>query len=205
MRQGEPFSPLLFNIAADGLACLIRKVQEMGLIEGLIPHIIERGCAMLQCADDTIIVLQNNLERATNLKFILILFEQMSGLKLDFQKSEGYCFGDAEANKEIYDDIFTCPNIHLPMRNLGVPIDKKILDISQWIYSEEKMGIRLGSKQGRILRLGGRLVLINSCLSNVTLYTFSLYLAPKGVTRKKWTFTGNVFYGKVARQLVNII
>ncbi|KAL5682951.1 hypothetical protein ACJX0J_009336, partial [Zea mays] len=27
----------------------------MGLIEGLIPHIIERGCAMLQYADDTII------------------------------------------------------------------------------------------------------------------------------------------------------
>jgi hypothetical protein len=28
VRQGDPFSPLLFNIAADGLACLIEKAQE---------------------------------------------------------------------------------------------------------------------------------------------------------------------------------
>jgi hypothetical protein len=41
VRQGDPFSPLLFNIAADGLACLIEKAQEMKLIAGLIPHIIK--------------------------------------------------------------------------------------------------------------------------------------------------------------------
>lgn len=38
VRQGEPFSPLLFNIAADGLACLVKKAQD----EGLISHIIDK-------------------------------------------------------------------------------------------------------------------------------------------------------------------
>jgi hypothetical protein len=76
VRQGDPFSPLLFNIAADGLACLIEKAQEMKLIEGLIPHIIGNGCAYLQYADDTILLLQDNLEFARNLNIILILFEK---------------------------------------------------------------------------------------------------------------------------------
>jgi hypothetical protein len=81
VRQGDPFSPLLYNIAADGLVCLIEKAQEMKLIEGLIPHIIGNGCAYLQCADDIILLLlQDNLEFARNLKFILILFEKMSRL-----------------------------------------------------------------------------------------------------------------------------
>jgi hypothetical protein len=54
VRQGDPFSPLLFNIAADGLACMIQKAKNKGIIKGLIPHIITNGCCCLQYADDTI-------------------------------------------------------------------------------------------------------------------------------------------------------
>jgi hypothetical protein len=130
VRQGDLFSPLLFNIAADGLACLIEKAQEKKLITGLIPHIISNGCAYLQYADDTILLLQDNLEFARNLKFILILFEKMSGLKINFHKSEVYCFGDANNNKDAYTEIFTCPIKILPICYLGVPIDHKTLSIS---------------------------------------------------------------------------
>jgi hypothetical protein len=138
VRQGDPFSPLLFNIAADGLACLIEKAQEKKLIEGLIPHVLKNGCAYLQYADDTILLLQDNLEFARNLKFILILFEKMSGLKINFQKSEVYCFGNANNNKNAYAEIFTCPIKNLPMSYLGVPIDYKTLSNSQWAKTEEK-------------------------------------------------------------------
>lgn len=47
VRLGDPFSPLLFNIVVDGLACMVRKAQEVGLVEGLISHIIKNGCVML--------------------------------------------------------------------------------------------------------------------------------------------------------------
>jgi hypothetical protein len=57
VRQGDPFCPLLFNLAADGLACLVKKAQECGLIVGLIPHIIDKGCAFLQYANDTAFIL----------------------------------------------------------------------------------------------------------------------------------------------------
>jgi hypothetical protein len=147
VRQGDPFSPLLFNIAADGLACLIEKAQDMKLIEGLIPHIISNGCAYLQYADDTILLLQDNLEFARNLKFILILFEKMSRLKINFQKSEVYCFSNANNNKDAYAEIFTCPIKDLPMSYLGVPIDHKTLSISQWAKTEEKF-----EKIGRLAR-----------------------------------------------------
>jgi hypothetical protein len=39
-RQGDPFSPLLFNLAGDGLSNLVRKAQQEGLVTGLIPHIV---------------------------------------------------------------------------------------------------------------------------------------------------------------------
>jgi hypothetical protein len=75
VRLGDPFSPLLFNNVVDGLSCLDKKAQDASLIVGLFPHIIDKGCVSLQYADDTVFLLQDNLDAARNLKFILILFE----------------------------------------------------------------------------------------------------------------------------------
>jgi hypothetical protein len=54
VRQGDPLSPILFNFVADCLTGLIHKAQENNLIIGLISHIIPKGVAILQYADDTI-------------------------------------------------------------------------------------------------------------------------------------------------------
>jgi hypothetical protein len=108
----------------------------------------------------------------------------MSGLKINFHKSEVYCFGNAINNKDAYAEIFTCPIKSLPICYLGVPIDHKTLSISQWAKSEEKFEKKLGVWQGRYLSLGGRLTLINSSLSNIPLYMLSLYLAPASVLKK---------------------
>jgi hypothetical protein len=42
-RQGDPLSPMLFNIAADMLAILIARAKEDGQVGGLIPHLVEGG------------------------------------------------------------------------------------------------------------------------------------------------------------------
>ena len=50
---------------------------------------------MLQYADDTIFLLQDDEESAMNLKFTLTAFEQMFGLTINFHKSESNLFGEA--------------------------------------------------------------------------------------------------------------
>lgn len=107
----------------------------------------------------------------------MIIFPQMSGLKINFHKSEIY-FGEAVMRKEIYYDIFTCPINNLPMNYLGIPINQKKLRVSHWAKMSEKMEKKLSGWQGRYLSLGGRLVLINSSLTNIPLYMLSLFYAP---------------------------
>ena len=60
------------------------------------------GLSILQYADDTILFLEHNLEYAQNLRTILCAFEQLSGLKINFHKSEIYHFGDAKNMENEY-------------------------------------------------------------------------------------------------------
>uniref|UniRef100_A0A452XNZ9 Reverse transcriptase domain-containing protein n=1 Tax=Aegilops tauschii subsp. strangulata TaxID=200361 RepID=A0A452XNZ9_AEGTS len=55
VRQGDPHSPFLFNLAAECSSKMIRNAQKNKLIVGLAPDLIPDGVAVLQYADDTII------------------------------------------------------------------------------------------------------------------------------------------------------
>ena len=54
LRQGDPLSPILFNIVADMLAIIINRAKEDEQVTGRIPHLVEGGVSILQYADDTL-------------------------------------------------------------------------------------------------------------------------------------------------------
>jgi hypothetical protein len=70
-RQGDPMSPLLFNFAADVLTRMVRAAQQNSLVTGLADNLIPNGVALLQYADDTVLCLENNVEKARNVKLLL--------------------------------------------------------------------------------------------------------------------------------------
>jgi hypothetical protein len=87
VREGDPLSPILFNIVVVMLAVLINRAKTEGQIEGVIPHLVDEGLSILQYTDDTILFMENDLDKARNMKFLLSAFEELSGLKINFHKS----------------------------------------------------------------------------------------------------------------------
>ena len=69
LRQGDPISPILFNIVADMLSILIKRAKDDGQIRGVIPHLMDEGLSILQCADDIILFMDHDLEQAKNMKY----------------------------------------------------------------------------------------------------------------------------------------
>jgi hypothetical protein len=80
LRQGDPLSLILFNIVFDMLLILINRAKADGKISGIIPHLVDDELSILQYADDTILFMDHDLDKARNMKLLLCAFEQLSGL-----------------------------------------------------------------------------------------------------------------------------
>lgn len=96
LRQGDPLSPILFNLVADVFTKILAKAAAAELISGLLPAVQQVRVVNLQYADDTLLFVGNNIHQARNLKWFLSLFEQLSGMRINFHKSDLYCINMAE-------------------------------------------------------------------------------------------------------------
>jgi hypothetical protein len=82
------------KIGADMFVVVIECAKSDGEIEGVIPHQVDGELFILQYADDKILFMEHDIKKARNMKLIISTFEQLSGLKINFHKSNLFCFGD---------------------------------------------------------------------------------------------------------------
>lgn len=87
LRQGDPISPILFNLVGDVLTKMLEKAAEKNLIKGLLTDIRDKGITSLQYADDTILFSDIEDSHLKNLKGTLAWFEHISGMRINFHKS----------------------------------------------------------------------------------------------------------------------
>lgn len=75
VRQGDPISPFLFIIAAEGLNWMFKKAESQGLLNGL--EVGNGGLKLthLQFADDTLVFEKAELNDVLAVKRILRAFE----------------------------------------------------------------------------------------------------------------------------------
>ena len=142
----------------------------------------------------TILFMGRNLEQAQNMKNILCAFEQLSGLKINFHKSEIFCFAEAKNYESHYIELFCCNSGNFPIRYLGIPIHYRKLSNNDWVRIQERFEQRLSSWKGKNLSTRGRLTLINSVLSSLPMYMMSFFEIPKGVRKKLDYFRSRFFW-----------
>ena len=102
--------------------------------------------------------------------------------------------GAAEDKKQEYSRIFTCHVGDLPMRYLGLLVDKKRIKNKDWKSSENKMEGKCGTWQGRLLASAGRLIVIQSSLTGIPYFMMSFYGLPVGVEKRMKFFRARLLW-----------
>jgi hypothetical protein len=123
-------------------------------------------------------------EYAANLKFMLFCFENMSGLKITFHKSEVIVVGVSKEEGARIANYLNCREGVLPMKYMGIPVNICKMYTSGLMYVGLKVEKRLPAWQGLMLSFGGNAILIESYLSSQPNYTIGLYLLSEEVHHK---------------------
>jgi hypothetical protein len=88
LKQGDPSSPILYNLLVDVFTKMLAKAAAAGIISGLLPQVVTGGVIGLQYADDTILFLQSDEGMARNLIWFFSCFEFMSGMRINYHTSD---------------------------------------------------------------------------------------------------------------------
>ncbi|KAL9663373.1 hypothetical protein QQ045_018759 [Rhodiola kirilowii] len=178
LRQGNPLSPFLFLMVAEGLSRLLSKAKDVGDLRGV--ELVRNGERMnhLQYPDDTVIFCEAEMVEIKALRRILKSFEASSGLRINYSKSKCVGIGVKEIELRQYAQTLGCDTGQLLMEYLGIPVGADPGRLKTWAPVIDKFKEKLASWRSSTLSMAGRLVLVKAALSNLPVYYASLFKMP---------------------------
>jgi len=160
LRQGDPLSPFLFLLAVEGLNIMMSAMVNQNLFEG---YKVGSNNSMvvfdLQFADDTLLLGVQSWANVRALRAVLVLFEEMSGLKVNFHKIllVGVNISNSWLVKAA--SILNCRVGHVSFLYLGLSIGGNPRRLAFWDLVLRTIKSRLSGWKSRFLSFSGRLTL----------------------------------------------
>lgn len=137
----------------------------------------------MQYADDTLTFCGAEEEQLKYLRIILVIFEGISGLHINWRKSYLYPINEV-VNMEVLTNILGGEVGVLSTTYLGMPLGAKSKSRDIWNNVIEKCEKKLTTWKRQYLSLGGRVTLINSVLDALRSYMMSLFPIPAEVSNR---------------------
>lgn len=184
LRQGDPLSPLLFNLVAEVLHKMLIKGEQLGLFKALEINGNNFSLSHLQYADDTVVFINNDSDSVMEVKRILQVFKFLIGLKVNFGKSSLYGYHENTEDMITWSDMLECEIGKGDFVYLGANISASSKSVKFWDPLLVKMQKKLASWKSSQVTQAGRLVLLNAVLDSLPLYWLSLFRLPKTVEKK---------------------
>ena len=107
---------------------------------------------------------------------ILKCFEEVSGLKVNLNKSRLYGVGVPQREIEGMARWMGCCMGEFPFTYLGLPIGSNMRRESAWRPVVDKVKKRLSEWRAKTISFGGRLTLVKSVLGSLPLYLFLCFV-----------------------------
>ncbi|KAJ3687028.1 hypothetical protein LUZ61_016192 [Rhynchospora tenuis] len=172
LRQGDPLSPLLFNLVVDALQSFVQNAAPLTSGPIIIPP------RALQFADDTIILLEALSRNLIIVREILANFAKLTGLHINDAKCLFVPVSISHSLLPAYSSILNCMPKQLPVTYLGLPLSIRKLKKIHYKPLIDAFQRKLDGWKAKFLSPAGRLVLVKSVLSALPLHYMQVLKLP---------------------------
>eukprot|EP00253_Pinus_taeda_P017716 PITA_17716 len=181
IRQGDPLSPFLFILAAEGLGRFIKKEREANRIKGLKLWGNNLPLTHQQFVDDIMLFGEPTVKEVRHLRRILDLFAEDSGLEINRDKSCVFIFNTVDQVKAHLIRLLGFRRGELPTKYLGNILDFTSKKMKNWQGVLDKLSNKVANWAFRTLNIAGRIVLAKFVLQAIPVYPLSIMAAPLGI------------------------
>ncbi|XP_074283423.1 uncharacterized protein LOC141607973 [Silene latifolia] len=190
IRQGDPLSPYIFVMCTEFLSLNLLKSESVGTLKGISVSRSSMPISHLLFADDSIFFIKGDKQGCCSLDKILKKYCLASGQCINHSKSALLISPSsplAFARKCM--SLFKAPLSNSFGTYLGLPSDvsnslEKVSKRTIFNFILEKVARRIASWNCHLLSAAGRLTLISSVLSSISIYFLSVFKIPISVTAK---------------------
>eukprot|EP00253_Pinus_taeda_P005455 PITA_05455 len=200
IRQGDPLSPFLFIVVADGLGRIIKRETRRNRLRGLKLWGNNLTITHQQFVDDIMLFGEVSLMEVRIIKEFLETFSEASGMEINKEKSCTFIFNTPEAIKAHLTRTLGFKQGNLPTKYLGNQLDIHPTCMRNWQEVIDKIKKRLSNWAFRSLNIASRLVLLKAVLQAIPVYSLSIRAASKGVCAKMREIFGKFIWGGPTQQ-----
>jgi exonuclease III len=183
IRQGDPLSPFLFVIMAEGLGRYLKDAVLDGSLSGLPIHDLHPAPSHSQFVDDTLLMITPTVRDANKLNSILSDFSDASGMLLNLDKSKLFFFNTPIPVQVHLSTLLGIARSSLPSTYLGIPLSGESAKSISWDSLLLSLANRLNNWTFRPLNIAARLILLKSVLQALPTYLFTALAAPVSVIK----------------------
>ncbi|GJR09748.1 RNA-directed DNA polymerase, eukaryota, reverse transcriptase zinc-binding domain protein [Tanacetum coccineum] len=152
-----------------------------------------RNCLKVFSHSDYVQSIRRWQEYETLLNYCLGLLQK--GLKINLHKSKLMGIGVSSNVVEAAASLIGCSMLTTPFNYLGVKVGSNMSRITSWDDVISKVSSRLSKWKLKLLSIGGRLTLLKSVLTSISLYHMSIFKVPIGVLNHLESIRRNFFHG----------
>jgi len=184
LKQGDPLAPFLFLLVVEGLSSASRSVEDRNLYSGFKIGNFGLSVSPLQYADETLFLGEPTVENLWSLKTIMRCFELSLGLKINLSKSNVFGVNVSSEFLGVAVRFLHCTVGLLPFKYLGLFVGANLRHERTWLPLIDTLSRRLDSWDNVFVSSGGRVTLLNSVLSAISMFFLSFMKIPTKVWRK---------------------
>lgn len=182
VRQGDPISPYIYIMCAEGLTELMHRYEADNLIHGC--KIARRAPSVthLLFADYYYFFFRALKTEACMIKDILLKYQRVSGQMINIAKSN-ICFS---SNTKLTDRDEVCASLQvqetaIPGKYLGIPMRMGKNKMEAFGFLVDKVQHKLHGWMHKDISKQGKLTLLSSAMQVIPSFWMNLFFIPAGI------------------------